>query len=74
MTGLPGSLELDVYPVSNFTETSKDFKGTKDEYFRLTKLRLFSLEKTRLHGDFIATFQYPKGDYRKTREGLHQAL
>lgn len=72
MTGLPGNLDLDVYPLSNFTEIINDFKDTKDEYSRLIKLRLF--KKRRLHGNLIATSQYMKGAYRKARERLHQAL
>lgn len=37
---------------------------------RLRKLRLFNLEKKRLQGDLIATFQYLKGACREAEKGL----
>jgi len=37
---------------------------------RLRELGLFSLEKRRLQGDFIAAFQYMKEACKKAEEGL----
>jgi len=39
---------------------------------RLRELGLFSLENTRLWGDFIAAFQYLKGPTRKLERDLYK--
>lgn len=41
-----------------------------DDIYGLKKLRLFILEKGRMHGNFIATSQYVEGTYKEAGEGL----
>ena len=36
---------------------------------KLKELGLFRMEKKRLHGNFVVTFQYLKGTYRQERWG-----
>ena len=50
-------------------EARKMIKGLENFFCedRLRKLGSFSIEKKRLQGDFIATFQYLKGAYKQDR-------